>query len=56
MLTQCEQEAINDRLEGFELVDFLQVPIEAVLLAALENDWINPQNYDDLMEYVGLKQ
>ena len=56
MLNEYQKDAIIDRLEGFELVDFLQVPIEAVLLAALENDWINPQNYDDLMEYVGLKQ
>jgi hypothetical protein len=55
MLTQYEQEAITDRLEGWELVEFLQVPIEQILLAALDNDWITEDNLDDLLDFVGLK-
>lgn len=55
-LEEFEQEAIKDRLEGWELVEFLQIPIEQVLLAALENDWVDDENVEDLMEFVGLKQ
>lgn len=55
MLKDSEQEAITDRLEGWELVDFLQVPIEQILQAALDNDWITEENLDDLLDFVGLK-
>ena len=55
MLKEFEKDALMDRLEGWELVDFLQVPVEQVLLAALENDWINEENRDDLLDFVGLK-
>jgi hypothetical protein len=55
MLTQYEQEAITDRLEGWELVEFLQVSIEQILLAALDNDWINEDNLDDLLDFIGLR-
>lgn len=55
MLKEYEKDALVDRLEGWELVDFLQVPIEQVLLAALENDWINEENVEDLLEFVGVK-
>ena len=41
VLEEFEQDIIKDRLEGWELVEFLQIPIEQVLLAALENDWID---------------
>jgi hypothetical protein len=55
-LEEFEQDAIRDRLEGWELVEFLQVPIEQVLLVALENDWINDENIKDVQELVGLRQ
>lgn len=55
MLKDFEQEAVNDRLEGWELVEFLQVPIEQVLIAALDNDWITEENLDDLLDFVGVK-
>lgn len=55
MLKDFEQEAVIDRLEGWELVEFLQVPIEQVLLSALDNDWITEENLDDLLDFVGLK-
>lgn len=56
MLKPFELEAIADRLEGWELVEFLQVPIESVLDTALENDWINEDNIEDFLEFVGLKR
>lgn len=56
MLKEFEKDALMDRLEGWELVDFLQVPIEQALLAALENDWINEENTGDLLEFIGVKQ
>lgn len=55
-LEEFEQDAIEDRLEGWELVEFLQIPIEQVLLAALENDWIDDENIEDLLDFVGVKQ
>lgn len=56
MLKEFEENAIIDRLEGWELVEFLQVPIEAIVLAAREYDWIDEENIEDLLEFVGLKQ
>jgi hypothetical protein len=56
MLNEYEKDALIDRLEGWELVDFLQVPVEQVLLSALENDWINEENIDDLLEFIGVKE
>lgn len=54
-LGEFEQDAIRDRLEGWELVEFLQIPIEQVLLAAIDNDWIDDENIEDLLDYVGVK-
>lgn len=56
MLDEFEQEAVKDRLEGWELIEYLQVPVEQVLLAALENDWINEENVEDLLEFVGVRR
>lgn len=55
VLEEFEQNVIIDRLEGWELVEFLQVPIEQILLAALENDWINEENVEDVLELAGLR-
>jgi len=55
MLKDFEQDAVIDRLEGWELVEFLQVPIEQVLIAALDNDWITEENLDDLLDLVRVK-
>lgn len=43
---------LQDRFEGFELVEYLQIPIEAVLIACEEYDWINEENIEDLQEFV----
>lgn len=51
-----EYKAIVDRLEGWELVEFLQIPIEAILNAAIEFDWIDEENIEDLLEFVGIKE
>lgn len=55
-MSREEMEIIIDRLEGWELVEFLQVPIEEVLSTALENTWINSSNLDDVLELAGLKE
>jgi hypothetical protein len=54
-LFEFEQDAIKDRLEGWELVEFLQIPVEQVLEVALENDWINGENVSELFDFIGLK-
>lgn len=54
-LDEFIQDAIRDRLEGWELVEFLQVSVEDILQAALDNDWVDEENINDLLDYVGLK-
>jgi hypothetical protein len=54
VLEEFVVKAIEDRLEGWELVEFLDVSIEQILLAALENDWINESNVLDVLELIGL--
>ena len=49
------EDVVKDRLEGWELVEYLQVPIASVVAAAIEYDWINEENLEDLIEFVGLK-
>lgn len=49
------EDVLKDRLEGWELVEFLQVPISSIVEAAVEYDWINEENLEDLIEFVGLK-
>ena len=55
-LSQLTEDAIKDRLEGWELIEFLQVPIEDILQAALDNDWIDDDNVEDVLEFVGVKR
>jgi hypothetical protein len=51
-----EFDAICDRLEGWELVEFLQIPVQDILLSAIEEGWINEENLEDLLDFVGLKE
>lgn len=55
-MEEFTQNAIQDRLEGWELVEFLQISVEDVIQAALEFDWINDDNVEDLLEFVGIKK
>lgn len=55
-LDEFDQDAIRDRLEGWELVEFLQIPIETILTTALELDWVNEENVEDVLELVGLRR
>lgn len=55
ILDDEEQAVVVDSLEGWELVDFLQVPVEDVLAIALQEEWINEENCEDLLEFVGLR-
>ena len=55
-LTTFETDAVLDRLEGWEIVDFLQTSTADVLAAAMDNDWINEDNIEDFLEFVGVKR
>lgn len=44
---------IEDRLTGWELIEFLDIDIEDVLEVALEEEWINEENLQELLEHVG---
>jgi hypothetical protein len=56
LLDEFECDAIVDRLEGWELADFLQIPIDELLATALENNWINEENVEDLLDYIDVKR
>lgn len=47
------KKAIEDRYVGWELIEFLDVSIEEVLSAALDNEWINDDNVAELLESMG---
>lgn len=55
VLSEFEQNAVIDRLTGWELIEFLDIPITDVLFVALDEGWINEENYKDLLEHVGFK-
>jgi hypothetical protein len=54
-LDEFVKRVIEDRLTGEELVGFLDVDIEDVLLVALEEEWINEDNIEELLNYVGIE-
>lgn len=56
ILSEFEMDAITDKLEGWELIEFFQVDIQEVLLSAIEEGWINSENAEDLLEFVGIKE
>lgn len=56
ILSEFEMDAITDKLEGWELIEFLQVDIQEVLLSAITEGWINSENVEDLLEFVGIKE
>ncbi len=53
-LSEDETAVIADRFEGWELVEFLDISIEEILAACVENDWINDDNIEDLLGFVRL--
>lgn len=52
-LSKETRDAIIDRLEGWELVDFLQIPIEAVI-EVFENYIL--ENIEDVEDFIGLRE
>lgn len=56
MLNDFEQATVKDALEGWELIEFLQIDIEDVLRVALDNDWVNEDNIEDLLEFLRIKE
>lgn len=55
-LTEFEVKALSDRLEGWELVEFLQLSIQDILDIAQSEDWINEDNIDEVLEFAGIKE
>lgn len=51
-LQDFEKAAILDGLEGWELIELLQISIEDVLDAALDSDWLNEDNVDEVMDSI----
>jgi hypothetical protein len=56
ILTPFEVSATEARLTGWELVEYLDIPIEKVLDAALENGWIDEDNIEDFLEFIGVSR
>lgn len=52
MLDEPELGILQDRLEGWELIEFLGVPMDELLRVAIENDWINDDNVHSLLDLV----
>ena len=52
MLNKEIKEILADRLEGWELVDFLQIDIDTVI-DAFEDEI--EENLDDVLEFAGIK-
>lgn len=52
-LDEFVKNVIEDRLTGWELIEFLDIDIEEVLEVALEEEWINEDNIKELLEHVG---
>ena len=55
MLDEFEKSALEDSLEGWELVEYLQVPIEEVLQVAIDNGWVTVENEQELLDWIGRK-
>lgn len=55
MLTEFQKEAVKDKLSGWELIEYLDVPIEDILAAALDNDWINEGNVSEVLTFIGFE-
>lgn len=49
LLTDEQEDALKDALEGWELIELLNIPISDVLAAAIDNGWINEDNVEDVL-------
>jgi len=49
LLTDEQEDALKDALEGWELIELLNISISDVLAAAIDNGWINEDNVDDVL-------
>jgi hypothetical protein len=49
------REKIVDKFNGWELIEFLQIPTEDVLDAMYEFGWLDDDNIEDFVDFIGLK-
>ncbi len=54
-LIEQHKNEIIDRFEGWELIEFLQIDVEDVLDAIKEFGWVDYDNVDDLLDFIGVK-
>lgn len=55
LLLNQHRNTIIDRFEGWELAEFLQLSPEDILDAAAEMGWIDYDNLDDLLDFIGIR-
>ena len=55
-MNEFEQAACIDKLHGWELIDFLEVSIEDVLVFCLDSGHINDDNITELLQYIGVTE
>lgn len=53
MLTRFEKDAVIDRFDGWELVEFLDISIEDVLDWILSEDLLSLSAREELLEFIG---
>jgi len=51
-MNEFQKAAVKDRLEGWELIEFLQIDIADVLDWLLDEEYINDDNIEDVLEFV----
>lgn len=54
-LIDQHKDDIVDRFEGWELIEFLQISAEDVLDAIKEFGWVDYDNVDDLLDFIGVR-
>jgi hypothetical protein len=54
-LVEQHREQIVDRFEGWELIEFLQISAEDVLDAIKEFGWVDYDNVDDVLDFIGVR-
>lgn len=54
-LIEEHKDKIVDRFEGWEIVEFLQISSEDILDAIKEFGWVDYDNVDDLLDFIGVR-
>ena len=55
-IVEDNKDKIIDKFDGWELIEFLQIPTEDVLEAIKDFGWVDEDNVEDFIEFIGLKR